>query len=70
MKSYEFYRQYANTPLSERSVDLGGATLNDIYCDLKMLEDKIRPDVIQIEHLLSMVEQSNLFGKKTPPTER
>lgn len=64
MKDYEFYRRYANTPLSDRTTLLSndhtssllGMTLNDVYQEIHKIDDRIRPDIIRKEKLLSAVE--------------
>lgn len=61
MKLHEFHQKYANTPLKERFnvldfKELGMMTLNDVYQEVKKIEDKIRPDEIRIGKLLSAVE--------------
>jgi len=62
MRSHEFYRLYANTPLDQRFVALnfrktGLTTLSDIYKRVKEIEDKIRPDVIELERLFDFIKE-------------
>lgn len=61
MKSHEFYQTYANTPLGDRDkpfrVGQVATTLQKIYKELKQIEDKIRPEVIRKEKLLTMAEK-------------
>ena len=35
MKIYEFYQEYAGTPLDDRFKDIGGTTLLEIYKEIK-----------------------------------
>lgn len=62
MKSHEFYRKYANTPLAERDVtithdrygiNIEPITLTKIYQRVKELQDRICPDMIELEKLLN-----------------
>jgi len=62
MKSHEFHRLYANTPLPNRlktithdryGIHIEPITLSDIYERVKAIEDKIRPDRIELDKLLS-----------------
>ncbi len=63
MKDHEFYQKYANTPLGERlellsndfTSPLLGMTLNAVYQEIKGIDDKIRPDIIRKEKLLTAV---------------
>ena len=61
MKSHIFHQKYANTPLAEREKtithdrfgsNIEPITLSKIYHRVKELEDKMRPDVIELEKLL------------------
>jgi len=65
MQTHEFYQKYANTPLDKRfnflSHDftdiLNCMTLNDVYQEIKAIDDKIRPDIIRKEKLLKAVDK-------------
>lgn len=64
MESHEFYAKYANIPLKLRlqhvggiSVDPMGMTLNDVYVEIKAIDDKIRPDIIRKQKLISAFER-------------
>lgn len=65
MKDHEFYSKYANTPLGKRlellsndyTSPLLGMTLNNVYQEIKKIDDKIRPDIIRKEKLLGAVEK-------------
>jgi len=66
MKSHEFHCKYANTPLAEREriitrdgfgLNIEPITLSKIYQRVKMIEDKIRPDVIELERLFDFVKK-------------
>lgn len=68
MKSHEFYRLYANTPLGDRHSPInfnkaGLTNLNDVYKQITEIEDKIRPDVIKIEELLRLAREYYYFKK-------
>jgi len=56
MKSHEFYSKYANTPLPQRDKVIlnGGITLNQLYVEMKEIDDRIRPDVIRKDTLLGI----------------
>ena len=64
MKKYTFYQKYANTPINKRfkvltsayNSDIFGMTLNDIYQEIKAIDDKLREDEIRREKLLENVE--------------
>ena len=64
MKDNEFYRKYANIPLGERfnilSYDftspIDNMTFNEVYQEIKKIDDKIRQDIIRKEQLLSVTE--------------
>jgi hypothetical protein len=64
MKDYEFYRKFANTPLNERDIVIKGnyneekLTLNDIYTEIKAIDDKIRPDEIRKQRLLQLLDET------------
>jgi len=69
MKDYEFYRKYANLRLDKRCTildinRLGIMTLNDLYFELKKIDDKIRDDLIRKNKLLQIVEETKIFDKK------
>ncbi len=51
MKSFEFYKKYANTPINKRT-----RKLQVIYHSLSKLEDKMRPMVIKKQKLLELGE--------------
>ena len=62
MKTHEFFGKYANVPLAKRGKvldfnNLGLMTLHDVYVRIKELEDKMRPDRIERDNLLSEVEK-------------
>jgi hypothetical protein len=66
MKVHEFYGKYANTPLEKRFIvlsfhSLGMMTLHDVYTRIQQLEDKMRDDVIEEQHLL---EEADWFFAK------
>jgi hypothetical protein len=67
MKSEEFYVKYANMPLEDRKVVVGGAftisrnskmdiiygmNANDIYQEIHAIDDKIRDDIIRKDKLI------------------
>jgi hypothetical protein len=61
MKPHEFHRKYASLPLGKRGEFLGYTfhdeyaeqmTMNSIYTRIKEIEDKIRPEQIELEKLL------------------
>ena len=65
MKPHEFFHKYANTPLSERGKtithdrygsNIKSTTLSKLYQRIKDIEDKIRPDHIELEKLLGIAE--------------
>ena len=65
MKPHEFFHKYANTPLSEREKtitrdrygsNIEPITLSKLYQRIKDIEDKIRPDCIELEKLLGIAE--------------
>ena len=65
MKPHEFFHKYANTPLSERDFlithdrygsNIEPVTLSEIYQRISAIEDKIRPDHIELEKLLGIAE--------------
>ena len=65
MKPHEFFGKYANTPLAERgktiNYDRYGSniepiTLSELYKRISAIEDKIRPDHIELEKLLRVAE--------------
>jgi hypothetical protein len=64
MKLHEFYAKYADTPLGERfriitnasNNHITGMALNDIYQELKAIDDKLRDDEIRREQLLRDVD--------------
>ncbi len=70
MQSHEFYQKFANTPLKERYAVLSNVSTNplfrmcliDVFYEVRKIEDKIRPDIIKKEKLLSAVE--NLWTPK------
>ena len=57
MKPHEFHQIYANLPMKERdtliNVDGAKMSLNDIYHQMRSLQDIIRPHNIQIEKFVS-----------------
>ena len=63
MKDYEFYQKYANTPLNNRKTIIKGyynfekLTLNDVYAEMKAIDDKIRPDIIRKQRLLQLLDE-------------
>ena len=62
MKIHEFYKKYANTPISDRSKPLnfnkaGLMTLWDIYKEVKKLEDEMRPHRIELEKHLDLADE-------------
>ena len=76
MKSHIFHRKYANTPLPDRvkiiTYDRYGCTINpitlsEIYQRVKDIEDKIRPDIIELEKLLDRAEE--YYNKPKTPYE-
>ena len=57
--THQFLAKYANTPLEKRKhpiVDKKGGvtTLNNIYFQVKELEDKMMPDVIKRDRLINL----------------
>ena len=61
MKTNEFYKRYANTPLEKRykiiSIQKGEElTLNDVYHELIRIEKEIRPNLIRQGELLSLAD--------------
>lgn len=71
MTSEEFYREYANLPLSYRRqlvVDPDypkgfGISLDDIYKEISDIDNKIRADVIRKEHLLQAFQTFKIKDK-------
>lgn len=61
MKPHEFFHAYADTPLVDRSKPLDGdgfgQSLSTIYHRLKMLEQMIRPLVLEQTRLLKIAER-------------
>ena len=65
MKKEKFYQKYANLPMDKRFNLLSndftspvlGMTLNDIYQEIKKIDDKLREDEIRREELLKEVEK-------------
>ncbi len=61
MMTHQFFQKYANTPLEKRKhliVDKKGGvtTLNDIYFQVKELEDKMRPDRIERDKFINLAQ--------------
>lgn len=59
MQIHEFFAKYANTPLKLRFVPIsfkegGDITLNDVYDEMKELEEKMRPMRIRQTELLKL----------------
>jgi hypothetical protein len=59
MQVHEFFAKYANTPIKLRFVpisfkDGGDMTLNNVYDEMKQLEDKMRPMRIRQTELLKL----------------
>lgn len=62
MKTHEFFHKYANTPLEDRIklIKMNKSdplNLNEIFIRVKRLEDKIRPDIIERDKLISLAEK-------------
>jgi len=65
MQDNIFYLKYANVPLEKRfkiisndfTSQICGMTLNDVYQEVKVIDDKIRNETIRKQHLLDEVEQ-------------
>jgi len=65
MTNEEFYNLYANTPLKERNKILdNGMILSEVYNELKVLENTIRPAIIRQRKLLNMVNWDKINNKK------
>ena len=73
MKTHEFYHKYANTPLAEREKEITldrygsnieGITLTKIYQRIKTIQDKIRPDEIELDKLLRRAD--DYYSSLTP----
>ena len=77
MKDNEFYAKYANMPLEYRKTVIGGAftisrnskmdiiygmNANDIYTEIKSIDDKIRPDIIRKQKLIQAFEEFLILG--------
>ena len=77
MKDNEFYAKYANMPLEDRKIVVGGAftisrnskmdiiygmNANDIYTEIKSIDDKIRPDIIRKQKLIQAFEEFLILG--------
>ena len=61
MKTYEFYRKYANTPLTKRLVvlsmkEFGDMTLSDFHTRIHEIEEVIRPWQIKLDKYLTDIE--------------
>ena len=59
MRVHEFFRKYANVPMSLRHTpisfkDGGGMTLNDVFKEMKELEDKMHPMRLRQDELLKL----------------
>lgn len=68
MKPHEFFHFYANTPLSERMVPLnvakyGLTTLDDIFKEVRRLEDIMRPHAIEEDRLLRIAAEHFAKGR-------
>lgn len=72
MEDYEFYREYANLPLSKRVEffgyaynDIGGENLtpNMLYKEIHAIDNKIRQDLIRKEKLLRIADR--YFNKES-----
>jgi hypothetical protein len=66
MQKNEFYFKYANCKLDDKLKilnfnELGMMTLNDVFTEIKKIDDKIRPDIIRQEKLLRVVEELNII---------
>jgi hypothetical protein len=65
MKKEQFYLRYANLPLNERfkllsnaaNSPVEGMTLDDVYKEIKAIDNKLRNDEIRREELLKEVEK-------------
>ena len=66
MKPHEFFRKYANTPLADREktilhdrygINIEPITLSKLYQQIKVIEDKILPDRIELEKLLNRADE-------------
>ena len=63
MEKHIFYQKYANTPLGERfhilsnayNSPIMGMTLNDIYQEIKKIDEKLLDDEIRRDELLREV---------------
>ena len=65
MTNEEFYNLYANTPLKERNRILdNGMILSEVYNELKVLDNTIRPAIIRQRKLLNMVNWDKINNKK------
>jgi len=59
MRKHEFYEKYANTPIENRFIiiniaEFGLLTLNDIYKEIKKIDEQIRPLEIRRQKLLDI----------------
>lgn len=66
MKYHEFIRKYANTPIENRFnvLDfnkLGKMSLNDVYDRIKELENMMRPQRIEQDNLLRVIDDLKTF---------
>ncbi len=73
MPPHKFFAMYANTPLNDRVKIInfgrfGTMTLSDLYARVQQIEDKIRPEVIERDSLLSEANWyfANLAEKSRP----
>lgn len=65
MQGKDFYQKYSELALSKRFIllsndftdILNGKTLNDVYQEIKAIDDKIRPDIIRKQKLVEAVDK-------------
>lgn len=62
MKTHQFFQRFANLPIEKRNVVLnrikyGELTLSGVYYQMKQLQDKLRPLLIEEKELLEIAEE-------------
>jgi hypothetical protein len=59
MKTDEFYRKYANTPIANRliSLNMKGDSLESLYREIDRLQNEMRPRMIYQQSLIDEAEK-------------
>ena len=73
MELHTFFQKYANTPLDKRDIPIGHTrpffsqaritTLNDVYTELKKIQEQKRPYILKEENLLKLAEIMFKYNK-------